>query len=161
MLLTIAIAQPTSLPDLGRLHGVVQDLHARLSPDIFRCDWLPSELEVLWAARLANPNSKVLIAMLDDSTVGYIWFEIVVRERDATHILRRRMHVHHIVVDKIARSEGVGARLLAEAELEAGRLGISDITLEAWASNSIAQVFFSKRGYDPVYISLTKKAEAF
>jgi len=158
MVLTIAIAQPTSVPDLGRLHGVVQDLHARLSPDIFRCDWLPSELEVLWAARLADPKSKVIIAMLDGTTVGYIWFETIVRERDATHIARRRIHVHHIVVDEIARGEGTGERLLAEAELEAGRLDISDITLEAWASNSIAQAFFSKRGYDPVYISLTKKA---
>lgn len=161
MVLTIAIAQPTSVPDLGRLHGIVQDFHARLSSDIFRCDWLPSELEILWAARLTDPKCKVFIAMIDSTTVGYIWFEILVRERDATHISRGRMHVHHIVVDEIARGEGVGERLLAQAELEAGQLGISDITLDAWASNSIAQAFFCKRGYEPVYISLTKKAEAF
>jgi len=161
MPLTIVIAQPTNVPDLARLHGVVQDLHAFLSPDIFHCDWLLSELNILWLARLANFNSKVFIAKLDENIVGYVWFEIIVREQDATHIFRRRMHVHHIVVDEIARGEGIGERLLAEAELEAKRLGISDITLDVWTSNSIAQTLFSKRGYNPVYISLMKKVETF
>jgi len=149
-------AQSADIADLVRLNGVVQDLHAKLSPDIFRSDWASSDLEAFWADRLDDQNSKVLIAKIDSHAVGYIWFEFQTREQDALHLRRRRIYVHHIAVDEKIRGEGVGANLLDQAEIEAERAGISKVLLDAWASNIIAQGFFSARGYEPVNVVRSK-----
>ncbi len=156
MPLAIARAQVADLSDVVRLNGVVQDLHARLSPDIFRSDWTPSDLEEFWLARLNDRNSTVAIATLDRHAVGYIWFEVQTREQDALHLSRKRIYVHHIAVDKNARGDGIGAKLLERAELEGERLGISNVVLDVWASNSTAQTFFGSRGYDPAIVGLGK-----
>jgi ribosomal protein S18 acetylase RimI-like enzyme len=156
MTLVIAKARSKDIPDLVRLNGVVQNLHAKLSPEIFRSDWVPFALQAFWADRLDDQNSEVVIATLDSRAVGYIWFEIQTREQDALHLSRRRIYVHHIAVDEAARGAGVGAKLLDQAELEASRAGISNVVLDAWASNSRAQGFFSARGYSPVNIVLGK-----
>lgn len=152
MPLDIVKAQPTDLPEVVRLNGVVQDLHAQLNPDIFRSDWLPLELEDSWQARLEDQNSTIAIARIDGEIVGYIWFEIQIRDRDALHLSRGRIYVHHLAVEENVRGEGIGAKLLEQAELEAKRRGISKVILDAWASNSRAQAFFSSQGYDPVNI---------
>ncbi|WP_454887275.1 N-acetyltransferase family protein [Sphingomonas oryzagri] len=156
MPLVIAKARSADIPDLVRLNGVVQNLHAQLSPDIFRSDWAPSDLEAFWADRLDDQNSEVIIASLDNRAVGYIWFEVQTREQDALHLRRRRIYVHHIAVDESARGEGVGANLLDQAELEAERAGISNVVLDAWAANETAQGFFGARGYGPVNVGLGK-----
>jgi ribosomal protein S18 acetylase RimI-like enzyme len=138
------------------LNGVVQDLHAQLYPDIFRSDWAPSDLETFWTDRLNDEDSRVAIATLDSHPVGYIWFEVQTREQDALHLHRRRIYVHHIAVDESARGAGVGTKLLDQAESEAERVGISNVLLDAWTSNSTAQGFFGARGYDPVNVVLSK-----
>ncbi|WP_375429090.1 GNAT family N-acetyltransferase [uncultured Sphingomonas sp.] len=139
-----------------RLNGVVQDLHARLRPDIFRSNWNYSHLEKFWTDRLNDPNSTVAVAAFDSSLLGYIWFEIQTREQDTFYLPRRRIYIHHIAVDENARSKGVGTKLLDQAESEAVRLGIANVVLDAWALNSIAQGFFGSRGYDPVNIVRSK-----
>jgi N-acetylglutamate synthase-like GNAT family acetyltransferase len=48
------------------------------------------------------------------------------------------------------------AQLLECAELAAEEAGISNIVLDAWASNSPAQRFFAARGYSPINIVLGK-----
>jgi len=156
MQLSIAKARSADMPDLVRLNGVVQNLHAEMSPDIFRSDWVASDLEAFWADRLDDQNSEVIIATLDNCAVGYIWFEVQTREQDALHLRRRRIYIHHIAVDERARGGGVGAKLLDQAEFEAERAGISNVVLDAWASNAKAQGFFGARGYEPVNIGLSK-----
>src|SRR3569623_1465267 len=102
MPLAIAKARPADIPDLVRLNGVVQDLHAQLSPDIFRSDWVPSDHEAFWTDRVDDQTSEVVIATLDSRVGGYGWFEVQTREQDALHLHRRRIYVHHIAVDKSA-----------------------------------------------------------
>jgi ribosomal protein S18 acetylase RimI-like enzyme len=156
MPLAIARAKLADIPELVRLNGVVQNLHAQLSPEIFRSDWVPSDLEALWADRLNDQNSKIVVATLDGRAVGYIWFQVQTRPQDALHLRRRRVYVHHIVVDESARGRGVGAELLDQVEVGAELSGISNVVLDAWASNSTAQAFFRARGFDPVSVGLGK-----
>lgn len=149
-------AQSADITDLARLNGVVQNLHARLSPDIFRSDWASSDLEAFWADILDDQNSRIFVAKIDNHAVGYIWLEVQTREQDALHLRRRRIYVHHIAVDEKMRGKGVGADLLDQAEIEAKRAGISKVVLDAWASNSVAQGFFSARGYELMNVVLSK-----
>ena len=157
---TITKALSADITDLVRLNGIVQDLHAQLSPDIFRSDWDSSDLEAFWADRLNDQNSSVIIAKIDNHAIGYIWFEVQTRERDALHLHRRRIYVHHIAVDKSAQGEGSGAKLVEEEEVEAEGGGISNVVLDAWALNATAQGFFGARGYGPVNVGLSKSLAA-
>ncbi len=156
MPLVFVKARSEHIPDIVRLNGVVQQLHAELSPDIFRADWVSSDLQVFWCDRLDHDNSEIVIAVLDGRSVGYIWFEIQNREGDALHMHRCRVYVHHIAVDECARGAGVGSRLLERAELAAKEARICNVVLDAWASNSPAQSFFAARGYSPINIVLGK-----
>jgi ribosomal protein S18 acetylase RimI-like enzyme len=152
MSLRITRAQAADLSDIVRLNGVVQDVHAALRPDIFRSDWASSALEQFWLERMTEPANTIALATIEDKPVGYIWFELQDRLRDALHHARRRIYVHHIAVDEHARRAGIGRKLLEYAEAEAKLRAISTMVLDAWASNSAAQDFFSARGYDPIII---------
>jgi hypothetical protein len=70
MSLAIGKAGPSDPPAVARLNGVVQDLHAKLSPDIFRADWKHSDLEEVWCERLKDENSTVVVARLNGAMVG-------------------------------------------------------------------------------------------
>ncbi len=156
MPLRISKIQAADIPDVARLNGVVQDLHATMHPDIFRADWEPRDFEAFWLKRLDDPASAVAVAALDGRAVGYIWFEVQDRPQDARHWRRRCIYVHQIGVDEDARRMGVGARLLEHAEVEARRLGITAVGLDAWAANAAAQAFFRSQGYDPQRVVLSK-----
>ena len=152
MPLHIAQAQAADIPDIVRLNGLVQTLHAALHPDIFLADWESSAFEEFWLGRLYARANVVAIARLDGHAVGYIWFELQNHPPDAFHLPRRRLCVHHLAVDDNARGAGIGAMLLEHAEGEAERLGISTVVLDAWTANTTAQEFFNSRGYDPVRV---------
>jgi ribosomal protein S18 acetylase RimI-like enzyme len=153
---TIMKARPVDIPDLAMLNGQVQDLHAQLSPDTFRSDWTRSELEALWAHRLKDPASEVFVAKVQGEAVGSIWLEVQELERTALHLARRRVCVHHLVVDAQSRGMGVGAALLDQAERTAAKAGISMVTLNAWAANFAAQGFFQAKGFRVSNIVLNK-----
>ena len=152
MPLRIELAQASDVDDLVRLNGIAQNLHAQLCPDIFRSDWDPSELQNAWLERIGKQDSQVAVAKIDSELVGCIWFETQDRPQTELVHARRRIYVHHIVVDETARGAGIGAALLQYAEAEAERLGIETVVLDAWASNSTAQAFFSSQGYEPLNI---------
>lgn len=152
----ITEASIADLSDIVRLNGIVQDLHARLRPDIFRADWTPAGLEVAWRDRLTEMHNMVSIARLGCEAVGYIWFEVESRPQNALLRPRKRIYVHHVAIDDSARRSGIGARLLARAEREASRLGISTIVLDTWVPNTGAQAFFRAAGYQAFTVGLSK-----
>ena len=160
MSLRIIRARAVDLPDIMRLHGMVQGLHAQIVPDIFRPDWQPSALRDFWLEKLADRSSIVAIAMLNRKTVGYIWFQVQKRAQDDLHQARKRIYIHHIGVDECARRRGIGKGLLKYVEADARRLNISTIALDTWAPNSAAQVFFTSRGYDTMNITRAKVLKA-
>jgi len=147
MLVQIRRAQLSDIPEIVQLNGDVQNLHAQMSPDIFRADWEVSAFEEFWRKRLNEQADTVVLAMLDGAPVGYIWFQVQDRPQDAFRLSQRRVYIHHIAVKDKVRRSGVGTQLLEYAEAEAQRLGISDIVLDVWASNSSSRAFFNSRGY--------------
>jgi ribosomal protein S18 acetylase RimI-like enzyme len=159
MLLQIRRAQLSDIPEIVQLNGVVQNLHAQMSPDIFRADWEAAAFEEFWRKRLNEQADTVALAMLNGVPVGYIWFQVQDRPQDAFRLPQRRMYIHHIAVKDKVRRSGIGTQLLEHAEAEAQRLSISDIVLDVWASNSTSHAFFNSRGYCPVNLVLKKTVE--
>lgn len=158
--LLVTPAAKTDLPDLVRLHGEVQDLHACLSPDLFRADYESAALETFWTQRLDDPAITVVVATLDGGIIGCISFELQDRPQTTLYLPRRRIYVHHLVVGELAQGKGAGAALLDYAEAEARSLGISDVLLDSWAANAKAQAFFKARGYGPLNVVLGKTMQA-
>lgn len=151
--------RPALETDIGavvRLNGVVQDLHAHLSPDAFRSDWDASAFAEAWAKRIADKVGTVAVAERDGGIVGYVWFELVDRPEGLTHCARRSMYVHHLAVDDAARRHGIGRQLMAYVEAEARRQGIARIGLDTWAMNENALAFFRAHGYGAINVVLAK-----
>lgn len=149
-------AQSTDLPALVRLNGVVQDLHVRLAPEIYRADWQDTELARCWAARLTDPRHLVLVAEADGDVAGALWAEIANRPQSALAQSRRRLHVHQLVVAEPARRRGLARALLAHIEALAAREGYDVVTLDTRAENAAAQAAFARLGYRPQSLALGK-----
>ena len=160
MSLRITRARTVDLPDIMRLHAMVQNLHAQILPNIFRPDWEISALKDFWLAKLADRSSIVAIAIMNRRTVGYIWFQVQERTQSDLHQARKRIYIHHIGVEEGVRRRGLGGDLIKYVEAEAIHLNISTITLDTWASNATAQEFFTSRGYDTMTIMRAKVLKA-
>jgi ribosomal protein S18 acetylase RimI-like enzyme len=149
-------AQSTDLPVLVRLNGVVQDLHVRLAPQVYRADWEQAELARSWAARLTDPRHVVLVGEVDGTVVGAVWAEALNRPQSELAQPRRRLHVHHLVVAEETRRCGLARALLAQIETVAAREGYESVTLDARAENAAAQAAFHRLGYRPQSVALGK-----
>ena len=58
----LLLATADDVDALVAMNGLVQDLHADLSPQIFRRDWDRAELAQFWRAKLSEESGRVLIA---------------------------------------------------------------------------------------------------
>jgi len=86
-------------------------------------------------SELGNPNSKCIVAKLDDKIVGFagIWFSV----DDA--------HITNIVVHKAFRHKGIGSILL-EKLIELSKVK-SSLTLEVNTKNECAYNLYLKYGF--------------
>lgn len=93
--------------------------------------WKPINLK----AELENPNSKYIVAKIDNKIVGFagVWFSV----DDA--------HITNIVVHKNYRNKGIGSILL-EKLIELSKIKIS-LTLEVNTKNENAQKLYLKYGF--------------
>lgn len=101
----------------------------------------PSDRMSLRSVRrfLASPNARIWVAELDGAVVG----NLILLTRNNSRTAR----IYSVIVGAPARGHGFGARLVAAAEAEAGRLGMHAISLEAREDNSVARHLYAKRGY--------------
>ncbi len=149
-------ATAADIADLVALNGLVQDLHADLSPQIFRHDWDPGELAAFWRAKLSEPGGRVLIARAGTPVVGYIWMELQNRDADPLRHERRRVYVHHICVIDAWRGRGVGARLLSTADDFAREAGASSVLLDVWHENIVGRKAFERTGFTPMNLLMSR-----
>jgi ribosomal-protein-alanine acetyltransferase len=88
---------------------------------------------------LASPRALWRVADAGGKLVGY-----------ALVLLRRgsdRARLYSIAVDPAARGQGLGRRLLAAAEEDAGRAGCTAMTLEVREDNATANALYQAAGY--------------
>lgn len=109
-------------------------------------DILESDFDNFWntstfKSELQNPNSKYIVAKLDNTIVGFagIWKAV------------DDIHITNIVVNKSFREKSIGSlmlsRLLEMAKLE---VNITSITLEVNSNNTPAIKLYEKFGFNVV-----------
>ncbi len=87
-------------------------------------------------------TSAILVAELDGRVVGWESLEVVDR-----FYLDRYAEVTGLVVDEAARGRGIGARLVAEAELWAKSRGVELLKLKTNSLRKAAHCFYEKLGF--------------
>ena len=156
MSVRIVLATADDIDPLVALNGLVQDLHADLSPQIFRRDWDRAELAQFWRAKLSEDSGRVLIARAGAEVIGYMWMELQSRDADPLRHERRRIYVHHICVTTAWRGRGIGSRLLAAADDFAREMGASSVLLDVWHENIVGRKAFERTGFTPLNLLMSR-----
>lgn len=95
---------------------------------------------------LADPRSVLIAAEADGLVVGVAALHVMpLLEHDG-----RRGRLVALVVDDSCRGQGVGRRLVAEAEHEARGLGCRDLEITSSRARDAAHGFYRGLGYEDV-----------
>lgn len=114
-------------------------------------DILYSDFDDFWNINtfkneLLNPNSKYIVAKINNKIVGYagIWKSV------------DDVHITNIVTKSILRKQSIGSMLLSSLiEMACSEKGITSITLEVNSNNIPAQKLYQKFGFK--IVGLRKK----
>ncbi len=94
------------------------------------------------AEYLQAKKAVVFLAVDGETMLGWIWCHPIRR------MSKERLHVAEIAVAEGHRGQGVGARLLAQAEQYARENGIEELDLLVTAKNRSAVSFYEKKGFE-------------
>lgn len=149
-------AQRADIPVLVRLRLANAERHVQLAPDIFR---IPDADAVQRHFEQVIGPALISVAELDGEVVGMV--EVVPLPEPPDHqilVPRRGADVHTVVLDRY-RGRGVGAALVAEAERVAAAHGVSILFAGIFAANEEAVAFYSRAGFGPRGILLSKPCD--
>ena len=124
----------------------VQEIHASLFPDVFkRLD--STALSEWFHERLVEDGVTVLLAIVDDSVVGFLLLRSIERPEHLFCFKRRYIEIEQICVAESARYKGVGRKLVDAAKDVALNSGFGRLELNVWTDNSTAKHAFECLGF--------------
>jgi len=112
----------------------------------------PSDI-VARLERFDAPQSRVIVAELDETILGFIAVHAMARFEHDDWILR----ILALVVDAGARERGVGRALMAEAERIGHELGAAFVELTAGHHRPEARHLYESLGYDSTVTAYLRK----
>lgn len=141
-----------STRDADILAGLVQDvqrLHADAMPHIFK----QPQNAALFAADfreriLSDANTHVFIAEVVDDPAGYVVAVIIQHSETPYAYALQTIHIDQISVKPAYRHGGCGRALIQTVFDLAHTEGIERITLDTWAFNREAHMFFQRMGFE-------------
>lgn len=156
--MTIRTATRSDAPLLARLFAAVHEIHAAARPDFFKP--LRGDEPALIAAcadQLAQPNTTVLIAEIENEAVGYLLCIKHDIEESIYGYAHSRLYIDQMSVNPSYRSQGIGAALIAKVMQLAEAHQVQYITLNVWSFNERAQAFYRRHGFEPMTITMAIK----
>ncbi|MEM7610212.1 MAG: GNAT family N-acetyltransferase [Pseudomonadota bacterium] len=101
----------------------------------------------------SSDNTRVLVAVSDNGdVVGLALLSLVAELLSG----ESSSHLEALVVDAAARGQGLGRRLLTEAQTLAKQAGARSMSLHAFARNTLARGLYESTGFDGELIRYTK-----
>jgi ribosomal protein S18 acetylase RimI-like enzyme len=157
--LHIRPAVPADLPAVGRLGALLVRLHHELDPRRFNPP--TPQTEEGYAAFLGRqreePSVVVLVAERDGAVAGYSYAGM--EGRDYMALRGPAGVVYDLVVDPAQRRNGIGERLLEATVARLVELGAPRIVLSTAQRNENAQRLFTRLGFRPTMIEMTREVE--
>lgn len=106
-----------------------------------------------WERRLRDPENTTLIALQDESVVGFVHLGRS-PDSDADEWTG---HIFSVHVDPLRTGRGVGGRLVSTATDELAKMGFRTATLWAVSDNERALRFYDRLGWRPNGVSRREK----
>ncbi len=148
----IRLAEVGDIGRLGDLLIQVCNVHAEGRPDIFIADHRKYSNDELRLLITQFPQSPILVATTgeDNFVAGYAFCQIQdTPATDNTHA-RRTLYLDDLCVDADYRGQHIGQRLYEAVRQLAIEKGCNAVTLNVWACNPKAQVFYEHMGLKPL-----------
>lgn len=154
--ITIRPAEKDDYPGIYRLLLQIAGLHAQWRPDLFRPH--PKLTEKDFRRRLKkSAKQPILVAISDGRLVGHM-FAAITHVKQRSHIKGRCMlYVEDLCVDEACRGQGVGRRLMQEADRLAREHECTLMELNVYSCNESAVAFYTSLGYTPQRLGLEKR----
>lgn len=133
---------------LGRLNGVVQQVHHEALPQRFKSPDSAAATTAL-ARQVARPEVVAFIAEDDAGALGYAVAEELRTQGTGLVVATSALYLHHLAVVDEGRRRGVGRLLVSTVEEEARWREVDEVRLDYWSFNEPAQRFFAAMGYEP------------
>lgn len=157
---TIRPAGSADLPAIGRLGALLVEEHHDFDPQRFiaATPRTPQGYASFLGSQLAQPSAIVLVAEEAGELLGYTF--ATVEGYDYMSLRGPAGVLQDIVVDPARRGRGVG-RALLDATLKAlASHGVPRVVLSTAARNVAAQRLFTRSGFRPTMIEMTREVES-
>lgn len=119
--------------------------HVSLMPERFRMAE-PILPEGWLDLQLAQDNRRLFVAVLDALVVGVALIRIEQDDQDIT-VPRQYVYINELGVLATHRGQGIGQQMMRYIEVWADDMGITDLELNVWESNTGARRFYERLGY--------------
>lgn len=131
---------------IAELNDEVQELHARLFPQVFK-PYDEASVEHALKKMINNLNCYAFVAFQDGTPIGYMVLLIKEQPENAFMFARESLYIDQIGVLSAYQKTGVGSLMMEQAERLAKELDLTRVELDHWTANITAAAFFRKRGY--------------
>jgi ribosomal protein S18 acetylase RimI-like enzyme len=155
--------RPATIADLGalgRLGAVLMQTHYAFDSRRFLAPGDDAEEGYAWflETQLRDPDAVVLVAERAGQVVGYVYAGL---EPMSWKELRGPAgFIHDIVVDEVARGEGLARELMSSAIAWLEQRGAARVMLWTAAQNERAQKLFAAAGFRTTMVEMTREATA-
>jgi len=142
----MTITETKDYKTIAGLNENVQNLHARLHPEMFK-PFNRIEMEKALMNFLSDSSCYSYLVKHDDVAIGCAVFFIKEAKENAFHYTIRTLYIDQISVLPEHQKTGAGKLLMQKAEQLARENLIKIIELDHWTANNVAAFYFRKNGY--------------
>ena len=143
------IVRPAMRDELERvneLRRMVNDMHVKGRPDIFRPGFV-AQLQQRVYDLYDSGEAQVIVAAADGVIVGYAITNVIHRPLSPYNLERSYYHVEEFGVDEKHRRMGAATALIAYMRDDAKAKGLNKIELDMWSFNDSALAFYEAVGF--------------
>jgi len=156
MVWSVRSATEGDAEQVAALNGLVQALHHATRPDRFK-EVDPAGFLPVAKSWFESPAIRLWVAEREGgSLVGYVKAIRHVRPDHPLTPAATFVELDQIVVDPVARREGVGSLLAERVFAWADEVGADRVELSTWAFNRDAQAMFTRLGFSTDFSRLSR-----
>jgi len=141
--------------ELADLNQEMQEWHASHYPNEFK-PFEKSSIAVAFKSMIEQKDAFAFVTKLDNLPIAYILCFIKKRSENAFQFEKTILHIDQLMVKTEYRNQGIGRKLIDEVEKLAKQLNISEMQLDFWETNSLANDFFSNSGFNTFRLYMKK-----
>lgn len=133
--------------EVNDLNCQIHDIHVQERPDIYKNTEVPLDKDY-YSCLLSYEDTKIILAINEDQTIGYSIFEIKVTPSRDNLVYRKIIYIDDICVDENYRGKGIGKKLFKYIAEYGKSVGAHSVELSVWEFNEGAINFYNKMGMD-------------